>query len=48
MEIKILISVPCHWLLDKTEIVKKFIGDFNNSVNLSMKDSKKVVGILID
>ena len=42
MEIKILIAVTCHRLLDRTEIVKKFIDEFNNSVHLSMKASKKV------
>ena len=29
----------------RTEIVKKIIDDFNNSVHLSMKASKKVVEI---
>ena len=48
MEIKILIVDTCHWLLDRDEIVKKFIDNFNNSVHLSMKSSKKVVKILID
>ena len=28
--INILIIVPCHQLLDRTDKVKKFIGDFNN------------------
>ena len=46
--IKSLIAVACHRLLDRTEIVKKFIDEFNNSVHLSMKASKKVVEILID
>ena len=48
MGIKILIAVTCHRLLDRTEIVKKSIDEFNNSVQLSMKASKKVVEILID
>ena len=48
MGIKILIAVTCHRLLDGTEIVIKFIDDFNNSIYLSMKASKKVVEILID
>ena len=48
MEIKILIVVTYHLLLDRTETVKEFIGDFNNSVHLSMKASTKVVEILID
>ena len=46
--IKILIVITCHWLLDRTEIVKKFIDEFNNFVYLSIKASKKVVEILID
>ena len=48
MGIKILIAVTCHRLLDSTESVKKFIDEFNNFVNLSMKASKKVVETLID
>ena len=35
-------------ILDSTQIVKKCIDDFNNSLHLSMKASKKVVEILID
>ena len=48
MEIKILIVVTCYRFLDRTEIVKKFIDDFNTSVHLSMKASKNVVKIRID
>ena len=48
MRIKILIVVTCHRLLDRTEIVKKFIGDFYNSVHVSMKTYIKVVEIHID
>ena len=48
MGIKILIVVNCHRLLDRTEIVKKFINEFNNSVHFSVKAFKKVVAILID
>ena len=47
MGIKILIAVTCHRLLDRSETVKKFIDEFNNSVQFSMKPSKKVVEILI-
>ena len=42
MKIKILIVVTCHQLLDRTEIVNKFIDDFNNSVHLLIKASKKM------
>ena len=45
---KILIVGTCHRLLDITEILKKFIDDFNNSVYLSMKASRKVFEIIID
>ena len=38
----------CHQLLDRAEVVKKFIDDFNDSVHLKMKVSKKVVEILIN
>ena len=48
MGIRTLIVVTWHRLLDGTEIVKKFIDDFNNCVDLLMKISKKVVEILID
>ena len=48
MEIKILIIVAFHQLLNRTEIAEKFIDEFNNSVHLSMKPSKKVDKILID
>ena len=48
MGIKILIVVTCHTLLDRTEIGKKFIDDFNNSVHHSIKASQKVVEILIE
>ena len=41
MGIRILIVVTCHRLLNRTEIVKKFMDDFNNSIYLSMKASKK-------
>ena len=37
-----------HRLLDRTEIVKWFIYEFNNSVHLSMKASKKFLEILIE
>ena len=47
MKIKVLIVVTCHRLLDRTEIVKKFNDNSNNSVHLTMKASKKVVEILI-
>ena len=43
-----LFEITCHRLLDRTEIVKKCIDDFNNSIHLSMKASKKVVEIPID
>ena len=42
MGIKILIVVTFHRFLDRTEIVKKFIDDFNNSLYLPMKTSKNV------
>ena len=48
MRIKILIVVSCYRLLDRTEIVKKFIDEFNNSVHLSMKAAKNIIEILID
>ena len=48
MGIKILIVATRHRLLHRPEIVKKFIDDFNNSVLLSMKASKKFIEILID
>ena len=48
MGIQILIIVKFHRLLDRTEIVNKFFDDFNNSVHLSMKASKKDFEILID
>ena len=48
MEIKILIEVTCHRLLNRTEIVNKFINGFNNPVHLSMKAYKKYAEILID
>ena len=48
MGIKILIAATCHRILDRIEVVKKFIDEFNNSVHLSMKASKKVVETLID
>ena len=48
MEMKVVIVATCHRLLDRTEIITKFINDFNNSVHLSMKASKKVVEILIN
>ena len=48
MRIKIHILVTSHPLLDRTEIVKKCNDDFNNSVYLFMKASKKVVEILIN
>ena len=48
MEKKILIVVTCHQVLDRTEIVKNFIDDFNNSVQFSMKTSIKVVETLIE
>ena len=38
----------CHRSLNRAEVVKEFINDFNNSVHLSMKGFKKVVAILID
>ena len=40
MGMKILIVVTYHRYLDWTEIVKKLIDGFNNSVHLSMKASK--------
>ena len=48
MGIIILIFVICHRLFDRTETVKKSVDEFNNSVHLSMKASKKVVEILVD
>ena len=48
MVMKILIVVTFHRLLDRTEIVKKFIDDYNNSVHFSMKAFKEAVKILID
>ena len=48
MEMKILIVVTCHRLLNRTEIEEEFINDFNNSVHFSLKASKKVVEILSD
>ena len=48
MEIKIFIIINCLQILDRTEIVKKFIDDYNNSVDLSMRTSQKLVEILID
>ena len=48
MGIKILIVVTCHRIFDRTEIVKKFIDEFNNSVHILIKASKKVVKILIN
>ena len=41
-------SFDFHRLLDRAEVVKKSIDDFNNSVHRSMKYSKKVVEIFID
>ena len=42
MEIKILIVATCHRLLDRTEIVKKCIDNFSNSIQLSLKASKRM------
>ena len=39
MRLKILVVVTFHRLLDRTEIVKKFIDDFNNLVYLAIKAS---------
>ena len=41
MEI-IVIVVTSHRPMDRTEIVQKSIDDFNNSVHLSLKSSKKM------
>ena len=43
-----IIIATCHRLLDRTEIVKKSIDEFKNSVHVSMESSKKFVEILID